>query len=143
MEHPGRPLWSALPADEDRARLNELPFITKEVTVRGATREVRFWEIASLAEFLNRKPSVIRLWRTNGTLPASPFHSNVATTATGSKHGIRYYYSEDMMLGMRRIAREEGVLERYNAQISRTHFTRRVQSLFDAAQAALVQKVAA
>ncbi|WP_188187595.1 hypothetical protein [Nonomuraea sp. SYSU D8015] len=143
MEHPGRPLWSALPADEDRARLYELPYIEREVTVRGVTKTIKFWEIAALAEMLNRKPSVIRLWRSNGTLPRSPFWQNIATTATGSKHGIRYYYSEDMMLGIVRIAREEGVLERYNVQITRTAFTRRVQALFDAAQAALAQKVAA
>lgn len=68
--------------------------------------ETKFYAIGELARLLNRKSVTIRKWEAEGFIPKATF-----IAPSGDKRGKRRLYSEEQILGLVRIAREEGVLE--------------------------------
>jgi hypothetical protein len=144
MEHPGRSLRSQLALD-DRARLDSLPYVDQEVTIGTVTKLIRFYPIGTYAEMLNRKVKTIYYWEEHGIIPVTPFRYSVSDRAetANSPQAERRLYTEGMVLGSVRIAREEGVLEKYNFQLRRTKFPRRVAALFEAEERALSAQFAA
>lgn len=68
--------------------------------------ETKFYTIGELARLLNRKSVTIRKWEAEGFIPKATF-----IAPSGDKRGKRRLYTEDQILGLNKIAREEGVLE--------------------------------
>lgn len=91
--------------------------------------EVNFYTIGELARLLNRKPVTIRKWEIEGVIPKATF-----IAPADDKRGKRRLYTEDQILGLVEIAREEGVLEA-NARgswkaLEKTNFSSRAVELF-------------
>lgn len=99
----------------------------KKLLVRGF--EVEFWGIGVLARVLNRQPVTIRSWEHDGIIPRPTFSK---AGRDKDPRGRRRLYTEPQILGMWKIAGEEGVLEpgpRIN--ILQTQFKARVAALFE------------
>jgi len=69
-------------------------------------KEVEFYTVGALAQVLNRKPVTIRKWETEGIIPKPTF-----IAPSPDKRGKRRLYTREQILGIKQIAREEGVLE--------------------------------
>jgi hypothetical protein len=76
----------------------------RTATLKGV--ETNFYTIGELARLLNRKPVTIRKWESDGIIPKATF-----IAPSGDKRGKRRLYTEDQILGLLEIAREEGILE--------------------------------
>jgi len=71
-----------------------------------AGKETSFYTIGELAGLLNRKPVTVRKWEADGIIPKATF-----IAPSGDKRGKRRLYTEEQILGLVNIAREEGILE--------------------------------
>ncbi len=65
-----------------------------------------FYKISALATALNRKPVTIRKWEAEGIIPKAPF-----ILPSSDQRGQRRLYSLEQIMGLREIARQEGVLQ--------------------------------
>jgi hypothetical protein len=94
-------------------------------TFRGVPTE--FFTIGALGTALgNRSPNTLRAWEKEGILPKSVFKK-----PSSDPRGVRRMYSRDMVEGLIRIAKEEGVLWPHKGQkLSRTRFTEKAVTLF-------------
>jgi MerR HTH family regulatory protein len=68
-------------------------------------RPVEFYTVGSLASALNRKTVTIRKWEMTGIIPEPTFIS-----PSPDPRGQRRLYTESQILGLREIARQEGLL---------------------------------
>lgn len=68
--------------------------------------ETKFYTIGELARLLNRQSVTIRKWEAEGIIPKATF-----IAPSGDKRGKRRLYTEDQILGLIQIAKEEGVFE--------------------------------
>jgi hypothetical protein len=90
--------------------------------------EVEFFRIGVLARVLNRRPVTIRMWERERIMPNSGY---VKPGADRDPRGRRRLWTRDQVIGIWRIAQEEGILDpgpRVN--IEATQFTSRVKALF-------------
>jgi hypothetical protein len=104
-----------------------IPGTPRRYTVAG--NETEFWTTGVLAEVLNRKSVTIRKWENEGIIPKSLF-----TSPSPDPRGKRRLYTREMILGIRDIASEEGILEpnsrgKWKA-VEGTEFRNRVARLF-------------
>lgn len=93
--------------------------------VRGV--EMELFTIGQLGRALgDRSPNTLRAWEKEGIIPKSPY-----VKPSTDPRGRRRLYSRDMVEGMMRIAREEGVLWPHKGvKLSATQFQPRVRLLF-------------
>jgi hypothetical protein len=92
---------------------------------------VEFFPIGVLADALNRKTVTIRKWETEGVIPKASF---LKPSKNKDVRGQRRIYTKEQIMGLRRIAREEGVLEpSANGKwkdIAKTDFATKARELF-------------
>jgi hypothetical protein len=106
----------------------DLPDLGKGRTLVVNGRDVEFFGIGTLAAVLNRKAGTIRAWEADGTIPASGF---IKPGQDRDPRGRRRLWTRAQIIGIWRIAKEEGVLypgPRIN--IERTEFETKVRALF-------------
>lgn len=94
-------------------------------TIGDVERSV--YPIGELARALNRRPATMRKWEDLGIIPRAPIE-----LTPGSPGGRRRLYTAEHIIGMVRIADEEGVLNPREHAIKDTQFVARVQELFAA-----------
>lgn len=92
-------------------------------TIKGIAYD--FFPISSLAKALNRAPNSIRNMEGLGQIPKTPFR--YPNTVEGKRRRI---YTRDMILGMVKIAEEEGVLFPSRGNPIPKRFTDRTHLLF-------------
>lgn len=124
------------PGSRERRQVNHVPGEDDDLPELGPGTvhivqgiEVEFWGIRVLASVLNRQPVTIRGWENGGILPAPTFSK---PGRHGDQRGRRRLWTRAQILGIWKIAREEGVLDpgpRVN--IAKTQFTPRVTALFE------------
>lgn len=95
--------------------------------VYGEPKE--FYGMGDLARALERKPGTIRKWESEGVIPNATF-----VLPSSDQRGQRRLYTEEQIVGLRKIAQEEGLLDtttggRYTA-IEQTNFRQRALALF-------------
>lgn len=92
-------------------------------------REVEFFTLGVLAFALNRKPVTIRKWEADGVLPKPR-----AVTPVSDPRGRRRLYTKGQILGLVKIAEEEGILLPSALgkwrDVTKTRFTERAVELF-------------
>jgi hypothetical protein len=90
-------------------------------------KEVEFFSVGQLGMALgNRSSNTLRAWEKNGILPKSPY-----VKPSSDPRGRRRMYTRDMVEGLVRIAREEGVLWPHKGvRLSETKFQERAHLLF-------------
>ncbi|WP_162641811.1 hypothetical protein [Streptosporangium sp. 'caverna'] len=94
-----------------------------QVSQRG--RDFDLFRIGALAVVLNRATDTVRQWEKSGVIPATKNR-----TISADIRGTRRRYTRAQILGMHRIAQEEGVLEPYARRLRETQFVERVRALF-------------
>lgn len=95
----------------------------RRVQVGG--QEVVMYGIGELATALGRKSVTMRKWEEVGIIPVATFMLN-----PGTEQGRRRMYSAAQVIGIVRIAAEEGILYAPRNAIKDTQFVGRVQELF-------------
>lgn len=75
----------------------------KMVLVNGQPQEL--YPLGAVARALNRQPVTVRKWESEGVIPRSPF-----ILPSRDPRGQRRLYSRDHIMGLRRVAEEEGLL---------------------------------
>lgn len=99
----------------------------KDFVVKGKITPL--YTVGSLAVALNRSPITLRKWEAEGVIPAAPF-----ILPSDDKRGQRRMYSMEHLLGLRKIAQEEGVLNPSAhgkwKDINKTQFTGKAVELF-------------
>ncbi|MEV4454387.1 hypothetical protein [Microbispora sp. NPDC049633] len=97
-----------------------------------AGKPTKFYGIGALARALNRQSDTIRKWETNGWIPkpTAVFNGKDPRDAISAKHGRRRLYTREQILGLVKIAFEEGILEPHARPITETDFTARAKRLF-------------
>lgn len=106
---------------------------SKEKIVEG--HKVDCYTIGELAKALGRQVVTVRKWEVEGRIPLAP----IVDPGMDGRHGRRRYYTAAHIVGMVRIAAEEGILldpfsprrGQRMSQISETKFTERVFVLFE------------
>lgn len=108
-----------------KARLHdiELPEPFRVYRVKGVL--VDMFTIGQLAALLGRKAVSLRRWEAEGTIPLAPF-----TAPSDDPRGRRRLFSEAHVVGILKIAAEEGLLDDLTIKISETKFRPRVLELF-------------
>lgn len=118
--HPNRPE----DATHHRHRVNgdwdDKPRIYK---VNGL--DVEFFTVGHLASALGRQPGTIRKWEREGLLPKATYR-----VPSQDPRGQRRLYTRAQVLGIVKIAQDEGVLISHAKPIKNTQFTPRVIELF-------------
>lgn len=76
----------------------------KTFTVNGELKD--FYTVGALALALNRQSGTIRKWEAEGIIPVATF-----ILPSSDKRGQRRLYTEEQIMGLREIARAEGILE--------------------------------
>ncbi len=105
--------------------LADLRTYGKPIMINGVERSM--YAIGELARALNRRPGTIRKWEDLGILPIATF-----IKGTGTITGRRRLYTADQIVGIVRIADEEGILHNEGTiNIRATEFAARVQTLFE------------
>jgi hypothetical protein len=84
-----------------------------------------FWPIGSLAAALNRSVVTLRKWERRGILPKATF--GIPTQALGGRVRL---YNRPQIMGLRRIAEEEGLLLDLAKSVTRTEFRKKARVLF-------------
>lgn len=97
----------------------------KRVVIRGVERDM--YAIGAVASALQRQPVTIRKWEETGVIPKATWVLNPRT-----KEGRRRLWSADQVVGLVKIAAEEGILTPPRNDIKATNFTCRVIELFSA-----------
>lgn len=122
------------PGSRERRQVNSVPAEEEPDLGKGRMLKVRgvdveFFGIGTLARVLNRKPVTIRAWENEGVIPTSGW------TKPGldkDPRGKRRLWTRAQIVGIWRIARDEGVLEPGpRVSIHATRFTERVTALFE------------
>lgn len=92
-------------------------------------KEVDLYQIASLSAALNRRPVTIRKWEAEGIVPQPTY-----LTGSHDSRAKRRLYTKDQLLGLRKIADEEGLLyPSANGKwkpVEQTDFKRKALELF-------------
>lgn len=92
-------------------------------------RGTGYFLIGILAYAMNRQPVTMRKWETDGIIPKPTL-----IRSSNDKRGKRRIYTKDQILGLREIAREEGVLtptaNGHWKSIEDTNFSARALELF-------------
>jgi hypothetical protein len=105
-------------------------FIGKPCLVVG---DEEYFTIGSLAFAINRAAGTIRKWEADGIIPKPTRRK--AGEEQRDKRGRRRIYTRKQIMGLRRIAREEGILETnaYGAwkSLDSTRFKDRAKKLFE------------
>lgn len=76
----------------------------KTMLVQGKPKQ--FYTVGSLAASLNRRSVTIRKWEAEGVIPNATYFKPAE-----DKRGRRRLYTEEQILGLRELAKEEGLLE--------------------------------
>ena len=108
--------------------LAQLP--SKLYRVNG--QPTKFWGIRALGKLLGqRSADTMRSWEERGWLPkpTAVFPGRDPRSAASAKHGRRRLYTRAQMIGLYKIAGEEGILEKH-ARIESSNFPRRAKKLF-------------
>jgi len=94
--------------------------------------DISLYTIGQLALALNRKAGTIRMWEREGIIPVALWSRAIRDDGKDvvDPRGTRRYYSTKQVIGMRRIADEEGILAHTARPIRSTNFIVRVQQLF-------------
>lgn len=112
----------------------DISVIGRPVSWYAASNSERhyLYSTGQLAKALNRSAVTIRLWETDQIIPLALWrkaHRDDGKDVTDPR-GFRRYYSESQVIGMRRIAAEEGILDNKYKSIRATNFTARVKELW-------------
>lgn len=91
---------------------------------RGEPTE--FFKISALADALNRSVVTIRKWEDRKFLPKATFG-----LPSGALGGRIRLYTRDQVMGLREIARAEGLLDDLTKNVTRTEFTSKANFLFN------------
>jgi hypothetical protein len=90
-----------------------------------------FYPIGRLADALNRQQVTIRKWEADGVIPKATF---IMPGQNQDKRGQRRLYTREQILGLREVAKEEGLLEPNEngkwKSIEETKFKERALTLF-------------
>jgi hypothetical protein len=81
--------------------------------------------IGDLAVALLREPATLRLWEERGHLPPADYRFPGQTRA-----GQRRLYTRKQVLGLIKIAQEEGLLDSFTKKVGLTGFPERARALF-------------
>lgn len=99
----------------------------KQYLVRGV--ETDLYQMSSLSAALNRQPVTIRKWEADGVIPQPTY-----LVGSHDARAKRRLYTKDQLLGLRRIAEEEGILyPNANGKwkpVEQTDFRRKALELF-------------
>jgi hypothetical protein len=99
----------------------------KKLGVSG--KIVDFYTVGTLAFALNRRTVTIRKWETEGIIPKASF-----ILPSSDTRGQRRLYTEAQILGLRELARQEGLLNPSSggkwASVEKTEFKSRAFTLF-------------
>jgi hypothetical protein len=126
--YPGTTEKRVATAPRPSAFIPDAPYLPKGRMLLINGVQVEFHGIGALAAVLGRKPVTVRTWEASGIIPTSGY------TLPGKDRdvrGRRRLWTRDQVIGIWRIARDEGILDpgpRVN--IAATEFTPRVQALF-------------
>lgn len=93
-------------------------------------REITLYSISALAEALGRDVKTMRHWDKYQILP--PCDSR---TLSASEHGRWRLYTHAQLVGLRRIAQEEGLLSGKRVFVQKTSFTVKATELFRSLEA--------
>jgi MerR HTH family regulatory protein len=88
-------------------------------------RRIMLYSISALAEALERDVKTMRHWDKYRILP--PCDSR---TDSASEHGRWRLYTHAQLVGLRRIAKEEGLLSGKRVFVQKTQFTAKAEALF-------------
>ena len=99
----------------------------KTMLVQGKPKQ--FYTVGSLASALNRRSVTIRKWESEGVIPNATYFKPAE-----DKRGRRRLYTEEQILGLRELAKQEGLLEpngngKWKA-VNETKFKERALALF-------------
>lgn len=93
------------------------------------TKVTRLYSIGVMARALNRASGTLRLWEESGVIPKPTL-----ILPSGTPNGKRRLYTEEQIMGLRRIAREEGILSPNEnnkwAAVEKTRFRERALELW-------------
>jgi hypothetical protein len=122
VRHRNRLNTDAAPAVADPGAWDAKP---RKGVVNGV--ETNFYTIGQLAQALGRQPVTIRKWEREGVIPKSTY---LSPGRDGDVRGRRRLYTLEQVIGIARIAAQEGILVSHQKNIKDTRFTERVIDLF-------------
>jgi len=99
----------------------------RKYSVQG--QEVDLYQMSALSSALNRQPVTIRKWEAQGIIPQPTY-----MTGSHDNRAKRRLYTKEQLLGLRRLAEEEGILyPSANGKwkpVEQTDFRRKALELF-------------
>lgn len=119
------PIGTVQPTEQSMDPRDILEGLRKR-TVRVGSSEMDMYAIGELASALGRKSGTLRKWEELGILPQATYVMHPST-----EQGRRRMYSADQVVGIVRIASEEGILYSPRNAIKDTAFVSRVRGLFN------------